>query len=159
MTQHLERGRGQHHAPAAIYHREKPSTHCTGSWVDQRSGLDRCLESRPQKVSIPGHSSPYLNRYTDWASRPTMPLYNTKIRGFQLFLKSRLICCYNFLSKWEVIFVFKLYTNSKLIFIFIAQKLYYQGHYTRYISLNVKYLDVHKKVRDKIQFAYLAMQV
>jgi len=24
---------GQRHAPAALYHRERPGTHCTGGWV------------------------------------------------------------------------------------------------------------------------------
>jgi hypothetical protein len=32
---------GQHHAPAALYTRERtPGTHCTGGWVGPRAGLD-----------------------------------------------------------------------------------------------------------------------
>jgi len=31
--------RGQHHAPAAPYPRERPGTHCTGGWVGIRAGL------------------------------------------------------------------------------------------------------------------------
>jgi hypothetical protein len=37
--------RGQRHGPAALYSRERPGTHCTGSWVGHRSGLDRCEKS------------------------------------------------------------------------------------------------------------------
>ena len=38
---------GQRHAPAALYPRERPGTHCTGSWVGPRAGLYRCGKSRP----------------------------------------------------------------------------------------------------------------
>ena len=31
---------GQQHAPAALYPRETPGTHCTGGWVGPRAGLD-----------------------------------------------------------------------------------------------------------------------
>jgi hypothetical protein len=31
---------GQRHAPAALYPRERPGTHCTGGWVGPRTGLD-----------------------------------------------------------------------------------------------------------------------
>ena len=47
MTTALEGVRGQRHAPAALYPRERPGTHCTGGWVDPRAGLDRCGKSRP----------------------------------------------------------------------------------------------------------------
>jgi hypothetical protein len=50
---------GQLHAPAALYLRERPSTHCTGGWVDPRAGLDRCGKSNhPHRNSIPGPSRP-----------------------------------------------------------------------------------------------------
>ena len=39
--------RGQRHAPAALYPREKPGTHCTGGWVGPRAGLDRRGKSAP----------------------------------------------------------------------------------------------------------------
>ena len=39
--------RGQHHAPAGPYPRERPGTHCTGGWVGLRASLDRCEKSRP----------------------------------------------------------------------------------------------------------------
>ena len=39
--------RGQRHAPAALYPRERPGTHCTRGSVGHRAGLDRCGKSRP----------------------------------------------------------------------------------------------------------------
>jgi hypothetical protein len=42
---------GQRHAPAALP-RERSGTHCIGSWVGPRAGLDGCGKS-----SIPGPSS------------------------------------------------------------------------------------------------------
>jgi hypothetical protein len=32
--------RGQRHAPAALYPREKPGTYCTGGWVGSRTGAE-----------------------------------------------------------------------------------------------------------------------
>jgi hypothetical protein len=55
---HWKGVRGQRHAPAALYPREKPDTHCTGGWGAPRAGLDRCGKSRPLWDSIPGLSSP-----------------------------------------------------------------------------------------------------
>jgi hypothetical protein len=49
---------GQRHAPAALYPRERPGTHCTGRWVCPRAVLDRCGKSRPHRDSIPRQSSP-----------------------------------------------------------------------------------------------------
>jgi hypothetical protein len=43
----------QRHAPATLYPRERPGTHCTGGWVGPRAGLDRCGKSRPHRDSIP----------------------------------------------------------------------------------------------------------
>ena len=43
---------GQQHAPAALYPRDRPGTHCTGGWVgprDDRKGG----KSRPYRDSIP----------------------------------------------------------------------------------------------------------
>ena len=47
MTTALEGVRDQRQAPAALYSRERPGTHCTGGWVGPRAGLDRCGKSRP----------------------------------------------------------------------------------------------------------------
>ena len=65
---HLNGVRGQRHAPAAPYPRERPGTHCTGGWVGLRTGLDRCGKSRRHRDSIPG---PSRSRYTDYATRPS----------------------------------------------------------------------------------------
>ena len=46
--------RDQRHAPAALYPRERPGTHCTGGWVGPRAGTDRCGKSRPHRDSLPG---------------------------------------------------------------------------------------------------------
>ena len=40
MTAALEGVSGQQHAPAALYPRERPGTHCTGGWVGPRAGLN-----------------------------------------------------------------------------------------------------------------------
>jgi hypothetical protein len=45
--------------PPPLYPRERPGTHCTGGYVGHRSCLDLCEKSRPERVSIPGPSSPY----------------------------------------------------------------------------------------------------
>jgi len=45
--------RGQRHAPAAPYPRERPGTHCTGGWVGLRAGLDLCGKSRPTGIRSP----------------------------------------------------------------------------------------------------------
>ena len=50
--------RGQRHAPAALYPRERPCTQCRGGWVDPRAGLATCGKSRPHRYSIAGPSSP-----------------------------------------------------------------------------------------------------
>ena len=45
--------RGQRHAPAAPYPRERPGTHCTGGWVGLRAGVDWCGKSRPTGIRSP----------------------------------------------------------------------------------------------------------
>jgi len=57
LTTALKGGEGQLHAPAALYPRERPGTHCTGGWVNPRAGLDRCGKSHHHRDSIPGPSS------------------------------------------------------------------------------------------------------
>ena len=50
--------RGQVHAPAALYPRERRGTHCTGGWLGPRTGLGRFGKSLSQRDSIPVPSSP-----------------------------------------------------------------------------------------------------
>ena len=48
MTNGTRRGwGGQRHAPAALYPRGRPGTHCIGGWVGPRAGLERRGKSRP----------------------------------------------------------------------------------------------------------------
>ena len=61
MTTALEGVRGQRHAPAALYPRERPSTHCTGGWVGPRAGLDRRGKSRPPPTGIRSPDRPARN--------------------------------------------------------------------------------------------------
>ena len=49
-TSALEGVRGQRHAPASPYPRERPGTHCTGGWVGLRAGLEWCGKSRPTGI-------------------------------------------------------------------------------------------------------------
>jgi len=66
MTTALEGVRGQRHAPAAPYPRERPGTHCTGDRVGPR-----CGKSRPPPRFDPRTVQPVASRYTDYATRPT----------------------------------------------------------------------------------------
>ena len=50
---HQKGVRGQRHAPAAPYPRERPGTHCTGGWVGLKAGLDWCRKSRPTGIRSP----------------------------------------------------------------------------------------------------------
>ena len=50
---HWKGVRGQRHAPAGAYPRERPSTHFTGCWVGLRAGLDWCGKSRPTGIRLP----------------------------------------------------------------------------------------------------------
>ena len=58
---------GQRHAPAALYPRERPGTHCIGGWVGPRAGLDGCGKSRPTPGFDPLTVHPVASRCTDWA--------------------------------------------------------------------------------------------
>ena len=65
---------GQRHAPAALYPRERPGTHCTGGWVGPTAGLNRCGKSRspPHPPGFdPWTVQPVASRYTDHATWPT----------------------------------------------------------------------------------------
>jgi hypothetical protein len=44
--------------PRPLYPWERPSTHCTGGWVDPRASLDVCEKSHPHQDLIPAPSSP-----------------------------------------------------------------------------------------------------
>jgi hypothetical protein len=45
--------RGQRHAPAAFYPRERPGTYCTGGWVDPRaSATGRIMSMKKSSDTI-----------------------------------------------------------------------------------------------------------
>ena len=51
---HYKEVRGQRHAPAAPYPRERPGTHCKGGWVGLRAGMDSWGKSRhPTAIRSP----------------------------------------------------------------------------------------------------------
>jgi hypothetical protein len=70
MTTALEGVRGQRHAPAALYPRERAGTHCIGGWVGPRAGIDRFVKSRPPPAFDPRTVQPVASRYTDYDTRP-----------------------------------------------------------------------------------------
>ena len=61
---------GQQHAPAALYPRERPGTHCTGGWVGHRAGLDG------RKISSPPGFDPTAYIYTHTYYKRS-PSYNS----------------------------------------------------------------------------------
>jgi hypothetical protein len=50
MTSALEEVKGQRYAPAALYPRERPGTHCTGGW---RLGGPQGRSGQVRKISPP----------------------------------------------------------------------------------------------------------
>ena len=58
--------RGQRHASAVIYPRERPGTHYTGGWVDPR-----VRKISPPPGFDPRTVQPVASSYTDYATRPT----------------------------------------------------------------------------------------
>ena len=57
LTAALEGVSGQQNAPAALYPRERPGTHCTGGWLGPGVGLDERINSSPSGFDR-GPSSP-----------------------------------------------------------------------------------------------------
>jgi hypothetical protein len=85
--------RGQRHASAAFYPRERPGTHCTWGWVGPRAGLDVCEKSRSPPGFDPRTVQPAASRYTDWATRPI--LCASYLFWFFIFVLSIPLCYYN----------------------------------------------------------------
>jgi hypothetical protein len=69
---HYKGVRGQRHAPATLYPRERHGTHCTGGWAGPRASLDRCRKFCPPPGFDPRTVQPIASHYTDWVTRPTM---------------------------------------------------------------------------------------
>jgi hypothetical protein len=63
---------GQRDAPAALYPRKRPGTHCAGSWVGPRAGLDSYGKFSPYAPKFyPRTVQPIGSCYTDYATLPT----------------------------------------------------------------------------------------
>ena len=58
LTSDLHGGGWETPYPCHFIPQEKPGTHCTGSWVGPRAGLDSCGKSCSQEDLIPGPISP-----------------------------------------------------------------------------------------------------
>ena len=72
LTTAQEGMKGQRHAPAALYPRERHSTHCIGGWMGPVAGLDGCGKSRLPPGFDPRTVQPVASRYTDYATLPTI---------------------------------------------------------------------------------------
>ena len=95
-------GGGQRHAPAALYPRERPGTHCTRGWVGPRAGLDRCGKSRlPHRDSIPAPSSPKPVATPTTLPGPLMYVYPNK--QYKSILQWSLLVCYSSLYKNQIL--------------------------------------------------------
>jgi hypothetical protein len=57
--------------PRLFYSRERRGTHCVGSWVGPRTGLDWCGKSRSHGFSIPGPSTLWRVAIPTELTRPT----------------------------------------------------------------------------------------
>ena len=87
--------RGQRHASAALYPRERHGTHCTGGWMGPRPGLDRRGKSRPPPGFDPRTVQPAASHYTDWATRPTnerVPLFNCRYKCWKNWKYFSILC-------------------------------------------------------------------
>jgi len=90
--------KGMRHAPAALYSRERPGTHCTGGWVGPRAGLDRCGSSRHHRDSIPRTVQLVASRYIPTElSRPTHKGKVHPITCYDINIPISIMCYYNFL--------------------------------------------------------------
>ena len=78
--------RGQRHAPAAYYPRERPGTHCTEGWVGPRAGLDGG-KSRPTGIRSPdrpAHSqSLYRLSYPAYRNMKVLVWINCRLSPIQ----------------------------------------------------------------------------
>ena len=64
LNMHLKGASVQQHAPAALYRREIPGTHCTGGWVGPRVGLDGGKISSPPTTITSSYESNNMERPT-----------------------------------------------------------------------------------------------
>ena len=108
--------RGQRHALAIPYPRERPGTHCTGGWVGLRTGLDRCGKSRPPSGFDLRTVQPVGSRYTDYSIRP-LYIYIIHIT-FRIFI---IVMIYQFHALF-VLPIEYLSLNQNLLCIYLGWK-------------------------------------
>ena len=65
LTSALDGVGGQRNSSAALPPRKRLGTHCVGSWIGLRAGLDGCGKSRPPLGFDPPTVQPVASRYTD----------------------------------------------------------------------------------------------
>ena len=65
--------------PRPLYPWKRPGTHCTGSWVVPRAGLDGWGKSRLYRNSIPGRSGPWRIAVPTELSQPPNPGFATTL--------------------------------------------------------------------------------
>jgi len=93
--------RGQRHAPAAPYARERPGTHCTGGWVGLRAGLDRCGITRPTGIRSADHPARRQSLYRLRYPAHKLLGYGLK-KKFNVSLNGRGKSCFSFLTQLPV---------------------------------------------------------
>jgi hypothetical protein len=65
--------------PRSLYPRERPGTHCIGSWVGPTAGLDGCGKFCPTGFD-PRTVQPVTSRYTGWATpAPTTAIIHLQV--------------------------------------------------------------------------------
>ena len=111
MTTALEGVRGQRHAPAALYLRERPGTHCTGGWKGPRAGLDRCGKSRPTGIRSPDRPARSQSLYR--LSYPAHPAVSYWIVIECLYVRNIQTALLGTLCSNHVILWFHLFLISK----------------------------------------------
>ena len=79
--------RGQRHAPAALYPRERTGIHCTGGWVVPQGRSGQVRKISPPPGFDARTVQPVASRYTAYTTRPT-----SKLQGYKN--KQRLIIAY-----------------------------------------------------------------
>ena len=57
----------------------KTDTHLIGGYMDPRASLDRCVNTRPHRDSIPGAIQPVASRYTDYSIPAPLSTLKNKI--------------------------------------------------------------------------------
>ena len=67
LTSVQDVGRGQRHAPAALYPGKIHGTHCIGGWVGPQGRFGRVRKIRPQPEFDPRTVQLVASRYTDRA--------------------------------------------------------------------------------------------